>query len=486
MGKGIFEKMSKEEMESMGISIEDQDDMVEENTFESEIDITKEKDIQDIISDVEEIDKEINITNSLEDFKDKEETAEIEENEGTVEIEEIEENDNVEETEEIEDIEEFISNDKDLEDPVGEIKETADDILSEMEGKGVQVDVDSTDTIYDSTGKPVEFQVEGLMHIKEIPLEEIYLPPRTRKVKNSCTDDLESLIIQWGLIEPLHVIPFNGKYLLVHGFRRYQALKNLNYETAICLVDETRPKTTLRFLEVICNNSKSLDFFEIMNFGEFIEKKQKTFQNETIEKIIGMEAGDYLKAKYIRQYDNFGITGEVLLGKRTIKEGFKRLEKELDKLEKERVELMEEEINDQGLPESYLDAIEEEENIQDVKDRAPLPRHVYARIKARDKYTCQTCGIGYDQPELNSIHEVHHIIPVKQKGSDDDNNLILICSNCHKVVGSYINGEFRPPEGSEDLYKNMILLGNIARKGIEEGKSAYHFYMENCEQDWLN
>lgn len=456
MSKSIFDSMSKEELLAMGVEFEE--------------DLTELEETENVEVDAYDV---LGVNSS------DEENLEEEEDELYEEFE-----DDFEDYSE-EEIIEKIENDEDLLNPEVPVRESYEEIMRKMEGETTEIPVDNRDLIYDSTGQPVKFQVDGRMYVKEIELKDIYLPPRTRKIRNNSTDDLESLILQWGLIEPLHVIPFNGKYLLVHGFRRYQALKNLNYEKALCLVDETRPKITLRFLEVICNNIKKLDFFEIMEFGEFIERKQNTFQSETIEKIVGMEAGDYLKAKYIRQFDRFGIIGEVASGKRTIKEGFKKLEKELDKLEKEKAEMLNVEFNEQGLPESYLEAIEEEANVQDVKDRKPLPAHVYARIKARDKYTCQTCGIGYNQPELNAIHEVHHIVPVKQGGSDDDNNLILICSNCHKVVGAYINGEFKPPKENAEMYKNMILLGNIARRGVPEGTTAYHFYMENCEQDWI-
>lgn len=359
------------------------------------------------------------------------------------------------------------------------IEDSPEDLVEMIEGEDKEIpEGKERDTLYDSKGNPVEFRIEGEMYTKEINLSDILLPPRTRNLNKIDVDELEKSILQWGLIEPLHVIPFGEKYLLVHGLRRYYALKNLGYESVICLVDSTRPKATLRFLEVISNNIESYDFYEIMQFGEFIERKQKTFQNDTIENILGLGPGDYLKAKYILQMDQFGIIKEIVSGKRTIKDGFKRLERELDKLAKEKENI---DLND---PESYLMPIEEEDNVQSTKNRQPLPAHVYAKIKARDRYICQTCGLGVDSPEITPIFEVHHIIPVSMGGSDNENNLILLCSNCHKIVGAYIDGEFIPPKERVGIYSNIILLGNIARLGLAEGSTPYGFYKDNYKPYW--
>lgn len=46
----------------------------------------------------------------------------------------------------------------------------------------------------------------------------------------------------------------------------------------------------------------------------------------------------------------------------------------------------------------------------------------------RDSYTCQCCG------KKNTRLEVHHIIFRSQGGTDDENNLITLCENCHKGV----------------------------------------------------
>lgn len=49
-------------------------------------------------------------------------------------------------------------------------------------------------------------------------------------------------------------------------------------------------------------------------------------------------------------------------------------------------------------------------------------------ILNRDKYTCQVCG------KKNVRFEVHHIIYRSQCGTDDENNLITLCEDCHSRV----------------------------------------------------
>ena len=52
------------------------------------------------------------------------------------------------------------------------------------------------------------------------------------------------------------------------------------------------------------------------------------------------------------------------------------------------------------------------------------------RIQQRDKFTCACCGA------IRMDHEVDHRIPLEQGGSNDDDNLQLLCSGadrCHAL-----------------------------------------------------
>ena len=52
------------------------------------------------------------------------------------------------------------------------------------------------------------------------------------------------------------------------------------------------------------------------------------------------------------------------------------------------------------------------------------------RIMQRDKFTCACCGA------IRMDHEVDHVVPLEQGGSNDDSNLQLLCSGvgrCHDL-----------------------------------------------------
>ena len=53
-----------------------------------------------------------------------------------------------------------------------------------------------------------------------------------------------------------------------------------------------------------------------------------------------------------------------------------------------------------------------------------------AKVLDRDKYTCQCCRGKHKDSKL----EVHHIIFRSQGGSDEEDNLITLCSTCHYNV----------------------------------------------------
>jgi len=363
---------------------------------------------------------------------------------------------------------------------------TPEKVIKEMNNVGLSESERDTETLFDTTGNPIELQINGTLSIEILKLADIFIPPRTRKNDKEEMIELEKSIQQWGLIEPLHVIPYKGKYIIASGVRRYIAMTNLRMEEAPCIIDTTRKKDIIRYVEVISNGVKRYKFLELMDFGAYIEKKQPILKSEVIENILGMEPGDYLKAKYIQTMDEFGVLGEVILGKKSIKEGFKKIEKELAKLDKEKMEQAEKHIetNPDGTYD-YNSLQLEPANEQTTKDRQPLPRHVVDRIRARDGHTCQSCGLGFYQPELTSVFETHHVVPVHNHGNDDDNNLLTVCSNCHKIVHAYADSKFNPPENRLSHYTNIILLGNIIKTGLPEGRKAYELFMSNAEQPWL-
>lgn len=66
---------------------------------------------------------------------------------------------------------------------------------------------------------------------------------------------------------------------------------------------------------------------------------------------------------------------------------------------------------------------------------------------SRDNYTCQECGRKrYDGKGVNTILEVHHIIPLCCGGTNEEENLITLCPECHKK--KHKNGYGKPTDAA--------------------------------------
>lgn len=55
-------------------------------------------------------------------------------------------------------------------------------------------------------------------------------------------------------------------------------------------------------------------------------------------------------------------------------------------------------------------------------------------ILKRDGYVCQVCGMGDDEhiDEFEQGLHVHHIVPLSEGGTNENENLISLCALCHR------------------------------------------------------
>lgn len=81
--------------------------------------------------------------------------------------------------------------------------------------------------------------------------------------------------------------------------------------------------------------------------------------------------------------------------------------------------------------------------------------NVKSYIRHRDNYTCQSCK------SQNIILEVHHIIPRENGGSDRPDNLITLCTRCHKRIQS--NLKSCPKPISNFQYKDAGVLNSVMK-----------------------
>lgn len=69
--------------------------------------------------------------------------------------------------------------------------------------------------------------------------------------------------------------------------------------------------------------------------------------------------------------------------------------------------------------------------------RALMTSKLRQKIKERDKFTCQHCGLSISQ-EPNLLLEIDHIIPVSKGGLTTEDNLQTLCWRCNRSKGSKI------------------------------------------------
>ena len=71
--------------------------------------------------------------------------------------------------------------------------------------------------------------------------------------------------------------------------------------------------------------------------------------------------------------------------------------------------------------------------------RALMTSKLREKIKQRDKYTCQKCGLSTNQ-ERNLLLEIDHIMPISKGGMSTEENLQTLCWKCNRTKGAKVNG----------------------------------------------
>ena len=67
-------------------------------------------------------------------------------------------------------------------------------------------------------------------------------------------------------------------------------------------------------------------------------------------------------------------------------------------------------------------------NIDEIQSIKELSKRTVTKILERANMGCSICGWN------ESTCDIHHIIERKNNGSDNMDNLILVCPNCHRVI----------------------------------------------------
>lgn len=354
-----------------------------------------------------------------------------------------------------------------------------------------------TDAMFeDYEGNPLPARnTDGAIWLAMIPVDNItYLGEPKDQVRKDTTTvyGLANMIDHIGMLTPIHVIPFGepigfeqdddgydieslpiyAKYILFQGARRYESVVNLGKESVLALIDTTIPHPLIPVYQAFSQYTEPYTFSEKMDYNRSVRLKQPKLSSDLIESALGYRTGELAKAEYIdsMKVDFPDIYNKVESNKFTIEQGFKAIEKEQTKAEKEREKEDKEDdgsSSSSGSSSENLDELDIEANQQELGDRKILDAPTRRAVEARDGAKCQCCGYGDQIPDLASMFSVHHMVPVQYGGSDAPNNLILLCQNCHKMVHDYEIGRIALSKDTFNRFddiKRVVVLGNILRK----------------------
>lgn len=402
----------------------------------------------------------------------------IEEGESTDEFKEVEYGDSEQEAVEIDS--EYDTDESYDEFPTEQVSDVASDIDREelkRKAEELKVEMESPDVIssvgfsmLNNEGDYIEPRVKGGISLKMLNIETDI--QRTRRVRISPQDifSLQEQIRKFGQLQPIHVVKFGDRYLLLDGYRRLQACVNIGQTEVLAYVDETIPSEMVKYFEPMVNGVAPYTFTEKIEYGKFFKETQPNVGYDIIEGILGLRTGEFLKGLYIdTMKPEFQETyQQVEKAKLTIEQGFKKIEKEIEKQEKENSGALDD-LNSGALDDKLRNTDELAEmqlNIkqQELGDRKILDPVLRRSVESRDGGFCQCCGYGKGEPDFMGVFKVHHIVAVQYGGKDTQSNLILLCNNCHALVHDYETGRFLP---EQDTYnrrsdvKRIVVLGNI-------------------------
>ena len=82
---------------------------------------------------------------------------------------------------------------------------------------------------------------------------------------------------------------------------------------------------------------------------------------------------------------------------------------------------------------------------KDVTKITDFSKRTISKILYRLKMPCSLCGWN------KSTCDIHHIIPKKENGSDENDNLIIVCPNCHREIHRNVS-----PYTREQLFEKCV------------------------------
>lgn len=99
-----------------------------------------------------------------------------------------------------------------------------------------------------------------------------------------------------------------------------------------------------------------------------------------------------------------------------------------------------------GRPKKQKLNIDEQNFLLDLSDKVlPEERNIIVTLIRRNtklarklkllyQGKCQICNFTFEKEDGENYSEIHHIVPLGEKGSDEIINIIILCANCHRQI----------------------------------------------------
>lgn len=335
-------------------------------------------------------------------------------------------------------------------------------------------------------------------------------------------DSLVTSVMLYGILSPIIVVPNNPDdrtlgYTVVDGEKRVNAAIQNGKGKILAIVNYNIGIQSAKVARILLKERVFESPLAILQYQKDLRDITNDFDEETVEQLLNYKTGDFEKIRSLQRRinlhmnDNIGndektIFVQVLTGDVLPEDALNQFDK-IEKKEKCKAEKQDKKIKEME-KEQGLDSIDEKEeqasatltdnnnnNVQDPTlqeqqdddkdlfaigeqnyqqyvgdERRILPTSLTKQIYARDESQCVVCGYGGpNNLSVSTLLEKHHIVDVQYGGTDNINNLVLLCPNCHRLVTNFLNGkpnEYAP--NNNDLQKNpqdygAVVLGNMGR-----------------------
>ena len=312
-------------------------------------------------------------------------------------------------------------------------------------------EVNSEDDITDSEAKKSGYELKMLKYT------DISVAKRIREESlDNHKAELNRSIGDYGIIEPLLVVPYEGKYLLIDGYRRIVSAGIMRLEKIPCVVNYNLKVDNKLRIEALANTHEPYTMNEKLNIVHKL-RDDDTVEDEEIEELAQLKEHDLEKLDIIEGAKDGTLIEKVSDEKITIEKAYKTALKE-DEPPKEPKE-EEPEIPEVDMSINKLD---------------PVSPEFMKKILERDKYTCKCCGVEGDV--YNNVVEPHLIKPKIAGGKEKEDNAITVCNRCHKQIHLYSIDQLEKPDlMTEDE------LGSMEVDEVREYESKVKLY-ENIEE----